>query len=492
MSAPQKFSGKQGYSTLDRTPDRIIALYEFAKSHPDWVDSFLDGMPPPTMNEQRPDENMLTAMENTIQEQDYYSDSAGSEGGDSSVEYSDDGGGDLIGDVDVLEAAFGLTGIAESLGPEFNDSFNDKRYLPNGNARFEADAQRRHSIYSRSKRLNKLDKKKENKKYASAQFMGRYRLSNSSMSLLPPQRQTKKKRRSKKNKAKQHRQSSSEVVWICLCIVDFLFHNTVLSCSVNCCNALLFHPMLSYTLTISYLSHFLLQNILTINEAEPMNPDPPRPMTAEEFYDDSLDLLQPEPTLNSSFSDADYFSRPGTGTRPPTGYLQSGAAQLRAATPSGIPPSPLTSHRGNTPSQRLGTGANRPASSNGRPGSAFQNAERPSTAELPLLRPGTADRASGNQSRQALFSSASRTINTTKSFPANGGPARRPSTANSAGNRPSTTSSASRYDITKSGGIGGLAVVSRPQSRDGRAKGPTSKQTMYSDTAAKFFESGRY
>lgn len=202
MSAPQKFSGKQGYSSLDRTPDRIIALYEFARSHPDWVDGFLDGLPVDAAD--RPADQVLTAMENTMCDDNYFYDSDESSQQDDEYDEEENEaayGESILGDVDVLEAAFGLSDTAEMLGPEFEDPLTRKKYLSNGNPRFEKDALRRHSCYDKTTRLNKIQKKKEDRKLASVRFKGRYRLANSALSLMPPQKQAKRRRKGWKKKS---------------------------------------------------------------------------------------------------------------------------------------------------------------------------------------------------------------------------------------------------------------------------------------------------
>lgn len=203
MTAPQKFSGKQGYSSLDRTPDRIIALYEFARSHPDWVDAFLDGLP---MDEpQRRPENVLRAMENILYEDEYSEDESSVEG---YGEEEDDlpVGDSLLADLEVLEAAFGLTGAADTIRPDLGGMGVSKKYLPNGKPRFERDALHRHSCYEKYMLLNKKQKRTEERKLAGAQFLGRYRLSNTALSLLPTQTQRRRRKRDKS------RGLSSEVV----------------------------------------------------------------------------------------------------------------------------------------------------------------------------------------------------------------------------------------------------------------------------------------
>lgn len=200
---------------------------------------------------------------------------------------------------------------------------------------------------------------------------------------------------------------------------------------------------------------------MTINE--PDREEGQRPMTAQEFYDTSLDLLS-----EGNGDGSDEILRPGTAQRPPTGFLRAGTGLMRTATPGAIPPSPLN--------RTLGT-----------PRSA---ANRPSTAELPLLRPYTAEK-SLNQSQSLGFSAPSSNPQPSLASSASLGrvaPPKsnfRPSTTGCG--RPVSTPSASRYEV--GGGLGGLSVVARPQSNVPLSKGK-GKQTMYQDTEAKFLDSG--
>ena len=201
--APQKFSGKQGYSILDRTPDRIIALYEFVRSNPDWVDAFLDSMPPNAR-----DTRVLDAMEDVLYAGDnYLSDTGFNETGfnDSICDEEDqaepaDIASSLVGDIDVLEATMTLGNVADSLGPEFDASFFSDKYMQNGRPRFEVDALRRHNCYDKTTKLNKILRKKEQQKMATAQYLGKYHLSDTPLSMLP--KQTQKRKRKKKHQLK--------------------------------------------------------------------------------------------------------------------------------------------------------------------------------------------------------------------------------------------------------------------------------------------------
>ena len=204
---------------------------------------------------------------------------------------------------------------------------------------------------------------------------------------------------------------------------------------------------------------------MTINEANndiAVEDIPPRPMTAQEFYADSYDLL-----------DDNTDPRPSS-SRPPTGHLQAGTGLLRACTPSRtIHPSPVAVN-----------------GSKARPGTGM---DRPSTADLPLLRPSTSDTTVSFRGNQKIFSpknaqqaAAVPLKNTTVTS--------RPSTGQSsrgkALNNRSATPSGSRFDNTK-GAVGGLGVSTRPQSRDSKLSSTNNmKKTMFTDTVDSFFESG--
>jgi hypothetical protein len=229
MSAPQKFSGKQGYSALDRTPDRIIALYEFARSNPDWVDSFLDGVPPTDVNRGA----VLESMDSSLyHDNNYYQTGTGAGAGageesdlDSEAEYYEAEEGDdydhaLLGDVDVLEATFGLGQLTQGLGPEFDATFLNDKYLPNGQPRYESDAVKRHSCYGRTRKLNKILRRKEDRQLAPPEFVGRYRLSTvqgNTGANATIQSQSQRQRRRRRRKTTRNNQTGDVVSAAMLC-----------------------------------------------------------------------------------------------------------------------------------------------------------------------------------------------------------------------------------------------------------------------------------
>ena len=259
-------------------------------------------------------------------------------------------------------------------------------------------------------------------------------------------------------------------------------------------------------------------------------PEIQRPLTAQEFYDNTFDILSgdfketPNSRANSS-TYRDSFSangnmnaRPKTsssaiGSRPPSGYFQAGSGQLRAGTPGArdrIPPrSPLLSRGGSSNGIRPGTCGmgvdNNNSGTYNR--NNMDNGGRPSTANdasLPLLRQTTADSQAGGG---MLFSPASsNTLNQHKqqqqgekkgSRSSRTQIQSRPSTSSGGNNnnRPlNSASSSSRYDNTR-GSIGGLGIVARPPTREGVKKPlPLStdsmKQTMYSDTSSNILDAG--
>lgn len=433
VTAPQKFGGQQGYSSLDRIPDELRPLYEYVQTHPDWVDAVLD-----EAFHLNPEENpgydraTIVALTETLRGMQAAAERQRPGTAATSLQAQGVGSDTILADREVLAAAMNLGELADVLGPDYNLEEEERRYFEDGTPIFESDALRRHRVYNETIQFNKDLKRKTDKRLKGAIFRPQFRLSPSPT------------------------QSSS--------------------------------PIRKEFIPERYRKKKPTVNIMMVN-AEDEEYNDSEPMLSEtEFLDKSFDLLtgaykDGRPSTSSGRLRAE--SSLGATDFSANSFSPTASETLRPLPQSSLhrPPTAADSRTMNSfsrPSSRSSLAAAAAAVS-----SASYSTDGSLPAALPRLQ--AAHSASDLYSRgttpqlphQQQQEERARRPHTSAGRAS-------PSLSSSSVSNRLGTPSASRFDEARAGAaLGGLAVLARPQSKTGRQKA-ASTPTVYSDVMGMF------